>query len=132
MSLKNCFSLLVAALVAVNLSFSAVAGETQKSSSGKKKKVYTEEQFLNACSNKSRKQITELLGKPTKKAQSVKPTNAESMIAKAGTVDKKKPVNVEMWYYNDIVTYDGKRTYKEAELTFVNDRVQNVGFFNNR
>lgn len=130
MTFKKFAVLALSGLMAATLAFGAMA-ETTKAT-GKKKRVYTEEQFLNACSNKSRKQITDLLGAPAKKAQSVKPTNAESMIAKAGTVDKNKRVNVEMWYYNNIVTYDGKRTYKEAELTFVNDRVQNVGFFNNR
>jgi hypothetical protein len=132
MSLKNYCTALLAGLIAASISFSALGAEGQPAPANKKKKLYTEEQFLNACSNKSRKQITELLGKPAKKAQSVKPTNAESMVAKAGSVDNKKPVNVEMWYYNNLVTYDGKRTYKEAELTFVNDRVQNVGFFNNK
>ena len=130
MTFKKFAVIALSGLMAATLAFGAMA-ETNKAA-GKKKRVYTEEQFLNACSNKSRKQITDMLGAPAKKAQSVKPTNAESMIAKAGTVDKNKRVNVEMWYYNNIVTYDGKRTYKEAELTFVNDRVQNVGFFNNR
>jgi len=30
------------------------------------------------------------------------------------------------------VRYDAKRTYKQTELTFVNDRVMNITFFNNR
>jgi hypothetical protein len=43
-----------------------------------------------------------------------------------------KPVKVEMWYYKNIVRYDPKRTYKETEITFVNDRAMNIAFFNNR
>jgi len=46
--------------------------------------------------------------------------------------DNSKPVQVEMWYYKNLVKYDDKNTYKETEVTFVNDRVMNIGFFNNR
>jgi hypothetical protein len=95
--------------------------------------VYTENEFLNAFEGKSRKYIQDILGAPVKKEQSVKPTGAEKVIAgKAGPGSESKRVNVEMWYYNNIVRYDPKRTYKETELTFVNDRCMNVAFFNNR
>jgi hypothetical protein len=30
------------------------------------------------------------------------------------------------------VKYDPKRTYKETEITFVNDQVNGIAFFNNR
>jgi len=52
---------------------------------------------------------------------------------KAGADESKsKPVKVEMWYYKNIVKYDPKRTYKETEITFVNDKAMNIAFFNNR
>jgi hypothetical protein len=55
------------------------------------------------------------------------------MLLKAGADEKNsKPVKVEMWYYKNIVKYDPKRTYKETELTLVNDKVMNIAFFNNR
>lgn len=96
-------------------------------------KTYTEDQFLNNFSGKSKKVVIEALGEPAKKQLSVKPTNAANVIGK--NVDGKKgekPVKVDMWYYKHIVKYDKKNTYKETELTFVNDRVMNIAFFNNR
>ena len=97
------------------------------------KKTYTEDEFLNAFSGKSKKVIAEKLGQPFKKELSVKPSGADTMLLKAGTEDKKsKPVKVEMWYYKNIVKYDPKRTYKETEITLVNDKAMNIAFFNNR
>lgn len=100
----------------------------------KAKKTYTEDEFLNTFSGKSRKDITAQLGQPVKKEQGVKPSGANAAIAQLGQKpgDTSKPVNVEMWYYSNIVRYDAKRTYKQTELTFVNDRVMNITFFNNR
>jgi hypothetical protein len=73
------------------------------------------------------------LGNPFKKELSVKPSGASGMLGKMTAEEKtSKPVKVEMWYYKNIVKYDPKRTYKETEITFVNDRVMNVAFFNNR
>lgn len=97
------------------------------------KKTYTEEEFLNTFSGKSKKIITEKLGQPFKKELSVKPSGADTMLLKAGADNKKsKPVQVEMWYYKNIVKYDPKRTYKETEITMVNDKAMNIAFFNNR
>lgn len=99
-----------------------------------KNTTYTEDEFLNQFSGKSKKVISEKLGNPVKKELSVKPTGASGMLgAVAATEDKKsKPVKVEMWYYKNLVKYDAKRTYKETEITFVNDRAMNIAFFNNR
>ena len=96
-------------------------------------KTYTEDEFLSKFSGKSKKVITDALGEPAKKQLSVKPTNAGSVIGKNVDGEKgKKPVKVDMWYYKHVVKYDKKNTYKETELTFVNDRVMNIAFFNNR
>lgn len=95
-------------------------------------KTYTENEFLDNFSGKSKKVIVEKLGQPAKKELSVKPTNAGAVIGKNVEDKKSKPVKVEMWYYKNIVKYDPKRTYKETEITFVNDRVMNIAFFNNR
>ena len=96
-------------------------------------KTYTENEFLDSFGGKTKKLITAKLGAPAKKELSVKPTNAGAMTGGAVKEDKtSKPVKVEMWYYKNIVRYDPKRTYKETEITFVNDRVMNIAFFNNR
>lgn len=96
-------------------------------------KTYTEDEFLSKFSGKSKKVIVEALGEPVKKQLAVKPTNASVVIGKNTEDEKgKKPVKVEMWYYNNIVKYDKKNTYKETEITYVNDRAMNIAFFNNR
>jgi hypothetical protein len=97
------------------------------------KKTYTEDEFLNTFSGKSKKVVADKLGQPFKKELSVKPAGANTMLLKAGADEKKsKPVKVEMWYYKNIVKYDPKHTYKEIEVTLVNDKVMNIAFFNNR
>ena len=95
-------------------------------------KTYTEDEFITNFSGKTKKAITAKLGKPTKTALSVKPSNAGQVTGKNLDDKKSKPVKVEMWYYGNVVKYDKKRTYKQTELTFVNDRVMNIAFFNNR
>ena len=94
-------------------------------------KTYTENEFLDNFSGKSQKVVAAKLGAPAKKEQSIKPSNVSSVIGKDVDNDKSKPVKVEMWYYKNLVKYDKKRTYKETEITFVNDQVMNIAFFNN-
>jgi hypothetical protein len=136
MQLGKKISLIIAALACMLLISTPVAAESASKSvakSSSKSRTYTEDEFLRAFEGKSRKYILEALGAPVKKEQSVKPTGAETVLAgKVQSEDRSKPVNVEMWYYKNIVKYDPKRTYKETELTFVNDRCMNVAFFNNR
>jgi hypothetical protein len=38
---------------------------------------------------------------------------------------------MEMWYYNNLVEYSPGKTYKFVEMTMINDRVVNLGFFLN-
>ncbi len=116
--------------VGIALTIAAIAIIGQAHAAGK---TYTENEFLNSFSGKSKKVVSDKLGAPVKKELSVKPTNANTMLAGKVKEDKtSKPVKVEMWYYKNIVKYDPKRTYKETEITFVNDRVMNIAFFNNR
>jgi hypothetical protein len=115
------FHFLIAVSISVFSSLSFAGGKT-----------YTEDEFLNSFSGKSKKVVEAKLGVPVKKQQAVKPTNAGAVIGKNVEDKTQKPVKVEMWYYKNIVKYDPKRTYKETEITFVNDRVMNIGFFNNR
>ncbi len=96
-------------------------------------KTYTENEFLDKFSGKSKTVIAEKLGAPAKKELSVKPLNASAMVGGKNVDDgKSKKIKVEMWYYKNIVKYEPKRTYKETEITFVNDRVLNIAFFNNK
>ena len=94
-------------------------------------KTYTEDEFLTSFSGKSKKVVIEKLGAPIRKELSVKPSNAETVVGQKED-SKSKRVNTEMWYYKNMVKYDAKRTYKEVEVTIVNDRVMNIAFFNNK
>ena len=95
-------------------------------------KTYSETEFLDTFSAKTKKVVTDKLGAPVKKELSVKPSNAGAFTGQDVDDKKSKQVKVEMWYYKNIVKYDPKHTYKETEITFVNDRVMNIAFFNNR
>ncbi len=128
MQFKQVITGFMAATMLAGLMFNASVEAAPKS----KPTTYDEVAFLKAFSGKSRKQVSEALGQPLKKEQSVKPSNADSFIAQAGQMDKSKSVNVEMWYYANLVKYDAKNTYKSTELTFVNDRCQNIAFFNTK
>lgn len=122
---KLCFSLAMSLVLAATMSVAHAAPP--------KKGGYTEDEFLSTFSGKTKKVISEKLGEPAKKELSVKPTGASVMMQKAGADEKNsKPVKVEMWYYKNLVKYDPKRTYKETEITFVNDVAMNIAFFNNR
>ena len=106
---------------------------TANGSTSTNKKSYTENQFLDAFSGKSKSLVITKLGTPAKKEMSVKPAGAAGFLGKVGADEKNsKRVNVEMWYYKNLVNYDPKHTYKETEITFVNDKVMNIAFFNNR
>jgi hypothetical protein len=109
-----------------------VAADAGKKTSQKKagKKVYEEASFVKLISNKSKQQITDLLGAPVSKAQASKPSGAEAAVQKFGTLDNTKKDSVEMWYYKNLVKSDAKHTFSKVELTFVNDRCQNVAYFN--
>ena len=116
--------LTAAMLVTVSLS------QVNAASAGK---TYTEDQFLSSFSGKTKKVISDKLGAPFKKELSVKPAGATGFLGKVGAEEKdSKRVNVEMWYYKNLVKYDPKHVYKETEITFVNDKVMNIAFFNNR
>ncbi|WP_292843213.1 hypothetical protein [Methylotenera sp.] len=123
-AVKMCFCVVAAVLFTFGATAVTAASVSKK---------YTEDQFLNTFSGKTKKIVTEKLGAPFKKELSVKPAGATGFLGKVGADEKNsKRVNVEMWYYKNIVNYDPKHTYKETEITFVNDKVMNIAFFNNR
>ena len=98
------------------------------------KKLYTENEFLDAFGAKSKEKVLQILGEPARKEMSVKPTNASSVIGRPTEkgVGSSNRVSIEMWYYNNLVKSDGKNTWKQTELTIMNGKVNNIGFFNNR
>lgn len=120
----NGFKTLNLSLTIATLAFAGLAtaaGET-----------FTENEFLNNFSGKTKANVIEKLGNPVKKQLSVRPTNASKITGKNLDNNKSKPVKVEMWYYNNLVKYDATHTYKEVEITYVNDHVSEIAFFNNR
>ena len=98
------------------------------------KKLYTENEFLDTFGAKSKEKVLQILGEPARKEMSVKPTNASSVIGRPTEkgVGSSNRVNIEMWYYNNLVKSDAKNTWKQTELTIMNGKVNNIGFFNNR
>ncbi len=131
MQLKHILAALGAASIfLVAMPLQATAAEQVKASAKKGGKTFGEEEFLQTFQNRSRKQVTDALGKPVRIGQGSKPTGTEATLGRP--LSKKQVDNVEMWYYEDKVRYDPKHTYKTVELTFVNDRCLNITYFNNR
>jgi hypothetical protein len=125
-TLNKTLKLLLTSVVLVTASFGQVFAAGSKA-------TYTEDQFLNSFSGKTKAVITQKLGTPNRKEMSVKPEGASGFLGKVGADEKSsKRVNVEMWYYKNLVKYDPKHTYKETEITFVNDKAMNIAFFNNK
>jgi len=123
--MSTLFKKILFIFIALGLSFQVLA---------EGKKLYTENEFLDAFGAKSKEKVLQILGEPARKEMSVKPTNASSVIGRP-TVDKSNPnkrVNIEMWYYNNLVKSDEKNTWKQTELTIMDGKVYNIGFFNSR
>jgi hypothetical protein len=123
--MSTLFKKILFIFIALGISFQVLA---------EGKKLYTENEFLDAFGAKSKEKVLQVLGEPARKEMSVKPTNASSVIGRP-TVDKSNPnkrVNIEMWYYNNLVKSDEKNTWKQTELTIMDGKVYNIGFFNSR
>ena len=123
--MSKFFKKILFIFIALGLSFQVLA---------EGKKLYTENEFLDAFGAKSKGKVLQILGEPTRKEMSVKPTNASSVIGRP-TGDRagaSKRVNIEMWYYNNLVKSDEKNVWKQTELTIMDGKVYNIGFFNNR
>ena len=123
--MSTLFKKLLFIFIALGLSFQVLAEGN---------KLYTENEFLDAFGAKSKEKVLQILGEPARKEMSVKPTNASSVIGRPTEkgVGSSNRVNIEMWYYNNLVKSDGKNTWKQTELTIMNGKVNNIGFFNNR
>ena len=123
--MSTLFKKLLFIFIALGLSFQVLA---------EGKKLYTENEFLDAFGAKSKEKVLQILGEPARKEMSVKPTNASSVIGRSTDkgVGSSNRVNIEMWYYNNLVKSDEKNTWKQTELTIMNGKVNNIGFFNTR
>jgi len=96
------------------------------------KRVFTEDEFISLFSGKPKSRVLKYLGKPDSTDMAIKPKGASSVLGRPA-IDKKNPnkkSKIEMWYYKNIVEYSPKKTYLKVELTLINDRIVNIGFFN--
>ena len=119
-SLKLCFTILLSFLLFSN----SYAGEA-------KKRTFTENEFISVFSGKPKARVIKYIGEPASKEIAIKPKGAQGVVgSKVRVEDKKQKDKVEMWYYNNLVEYSPGKTYKFVEITMINDRVVNLGFFN--
>ena len=96
------------------------------------KRIFTEGEFISLFSGKPKSRVLKYLGKPDSTDMAIKPKGASSVLGRPA-IDKKNPnkkSKIEMWYYKNIVEYSPKKTYLKVELTLINDRIVNIGFFN--
>ena len=121
--MNSLFRFLSALLLSCMVSINAIAED---------KRVFSEDEFISIFSGKPKSRVLKYLGEPDKKNIAIKPKGANSVVGSRLKVDqnKKDKAKVEMWYYNNIVQYSPKKTYKFVELTLMNDRIVNIGFFN--
>ena len=121
--MNSLFKFLSALLLSCMVSINAIAED---------KRVFSEDEFISIFSGKPKSRVLKYLGEPDKKNIAIKPKGANSVVGSRLKVDqnKKDKAHFEMWYYNNIVQYSPKKTYKFVELTLMNDRIVNIGFFN--
>jgi len=119
-SVKLFFTVLLSVLFLAT----GYAGET-------KKRTFTEDEFISVFSGKPKARVLKYIGEPDNKEIAIKPKGAQGVVgSKVRVEDAKQKDKVEMWYYNNIVEYSPGKTYKFVEITMINDRVVNLGFFN--
>jgi hypothetical protein len=119
-SIKLFFTVLLSVLFLAT----GYAGET-------KKRTFTEDEFISVFSGKPKARVVKYIGEPDNKEIAIKPKGAQGVVgSKVRVEDAKQKDKVEMWYYNNIVEYSPGKTYKFVEITMINDRVVNLGFFN--
>jgi len=121
--LKSLLKLTIAALLIFSANSTWAAAATQT------KKIYKEMEFIQVFKGKNQKFVLETLGKPARKQSPVKPNNADGYVGKVAPSDAKVEV-IEMWYYPNLVSYNSKQTFKQTEITFINDVVSNMTFVN--
>ncbi|WP_051901376.1 hypothetical protein [Methylotenera sp. L2L1] len=120
-SLTLAITGLITSLFFSNLSFAENA---------KPNNTYQEMEFIQTFKGKNKAFVLQTLGQPTKKSKPVKPSNADSIVGQANGPANLKKDEIEMWYYFNLVKYNSKNTYKQAEITFINDAATNMMFLN--
>jgi len=121
--MKNKFRFIIG-IILIGLTFNINA---------EKKRVFTEDEFLSLFNGKPKSRVLKYLGKPDNKDIAIKPKGASSVVGSKVRMQKdprKKKDKIEMWYYKNVVEYAPKKTYQKVELTLINDRIVNIGFFN--
>lgn len=123
--MRKTLRIFLAILLSIFFIYPAVADNT-------KKRTFTENEFINIFSGKPKARVVKYIGEPDNKEIAIKPKGAQGIVGSKVRVedDAKKKAKVEMWYYNNIVEYSPGKTYKFVEITLINDRVVNLGFFN--
>jgi hypothetical protein len=119
--IKSALSITTVLFISATLSFAGAATEN--------KKTYKEMEFIHTFKGKNQKFVLDTLGKPTRKQSPVKPNNADGYVGKAVPNDTKVEA-IEMWYYANLVSYNSTQTFKQTEITFINDVVSNMTFVN--
>ena len=96
------------------------------------KRVFSEDEFLALFNGKPKSRVLKYLGEPDIKDIAIKPKGANSVVGSKIRMERnpKKKDKIEMWYYKNVVEYAPKKTYQKVELTLINDRIVNIGFFN--
>ena len=125
--MKYSMKFITALVMLIGFSFNTYAEHHAE-----QKRVFTEDEFISLFSGKPKSRVLKYLGKPDSTDMAIKPKGASSVLGRP-TVDKKNPnkkSKIEMWYYKNIVEYSPKKTYLKVELTLINDRIVNIGFFN--
>ena len=125
--MKYTLRFITTLIILLGLSFNIYADHHAE-----QKRIFTEDEFISLFSGKPKSRVLKYLGKPDSKDMAIKPKGASSVLGRP-SVDKKNPnkkSKIEMWYYNNIVEYSPKKTYLKVELTLINDRIVNIGFFN--
>jgi len=92
--------------------------------------TYQEMEFIQTFKGKNKAFVLQTLGQPTKKSKPVKPSNADSIVGQSNGPANLKKDEIEMWYYFNLVKYNSKNTYKQTEITFINDAATNMMFLN--
>ena len=122
--MKSVFRFIIAINILLGFAINSIADQ---------KRVFSEDEFLALFNGKPKSRVLKYLGEPDIKDMAIKPKGANSVVGSKIRMEKnskKKKDKIEMWYYKNVVEYAPKKTYLKVELTLINDRIVNVGFFN--
>ncbi|MFL2980967.1 MAG: hypothetical protein ACJZ18_04425 [Methylophilaceae bacterium] len=121
--MKSIFRFIIVTTILFGFTINSIADQ---------KRVFSEDEFLALFNGKPKSRVLKYLGEPDIKDIAIKPKGANSVVGSKIRMEKnsKKKDKIEMWYYKNVVEYAPKKTYLKVELTLINDRIVNVGFFN--